>query len=449
VVRNRFPIKPIFGPNRLFDAPSLLNQDNGDAVRGSHAGYRIGGLRQKKSMSAQSTFPSRALAALVLMLGALCLPSLQAQSPQRARTDLRDFAMGADVSELQTLEDHGAIYRKDGSTDDPLRILNKNGFNWMRLRLLVRPDMIGPLCNNLNYDLELAKRIKAENLHLLLDMFYSDTWADPGNQSTPASWRGLSQDKLVNQLRAYNRRVITEFRTHGAMPDMVEVGNEITNGMLWPDGKVSIAKPDPAQWSRLGELLKASIEGVKEGAAPGPVPLIMIHIDRGGDTASSLAFYHHMVEQGVAFDVIGLSDYPWWQGSLDDLKQNLDALAVTFHKPVVVVETSFPWDPQSFSKDGRTLSPAESVTQVLHFPATPAGQAQYARALVQTVRATPDHLGDGVFYWAAAWIPAHNWGAPEWSEDWERRALFDRQGNALPAMKAFGEAAGHIHAGTR
>lgn len=395
-------------------------------------------------MSAQSTCPSRTLAALVVTLMALCLPTLQAQSRQRATAELRDFALGADVSELQALEDHGAIYREDGRPGGALQILKENGFNWMRLRLLVQPDMIGPLCNNLPHDLELAKRIKADHLHLLLDMFYSDTWADPGNQMTPASWRDLSHDQLVRQLRAYNRRVITDLRKHGAMPDMVEVGNEITNGMLWPDGRVSIGKPDPAQWNRLSDLLRAAVGGIREGAAPEPPPLIMIHIDRGGDKASSLAFYHHMVEQGVPFDVIGLSDYPWWQGSLEDLKQNLDALAVTFHKPIVVVETSFPWAPQSFAKDGKTLSPSESVAQVLHFPATPDGQAAYARAMVGTVKSSPDHLGAGVFYWAADWIPAKDWGAPNWSGDWEKRALFGLDGNALPAMKAFGKAAGHL-----
>ncbi len=400
-------------------------------------------------MRAQSTFPFMARAALVLMLSTLCLPTLQAQSSQRATTELRDFALGADVSELQVLEAHGATYKQDGRSGDPLRILADNGFNWMRVRLLVQPDMIGPLSNNLPQDLVLAKRIKDEHLHLLLDLFYSDTWADPGQQGTPVLWRGLSQEELVDRLREYNRRVITDFRKHGTMPDMVEVGNEITNGMLWPKGKVSIGRSDPAQWNRLGELLRAAVEGIRMGAAPEPPPLIMIHIDRGGDSASSLAFYHHMVEQGIPFDVIGLSDYPWWQGSLENLKQNLDRLAVAFHKPIVVVETSFPWAPQSFPKDGKMLSPSESVTQVLHFPATPSGQAAYARAIVRTVKSTPDHLGAGLFYWAADWIPAHSWGAPEWSEDWERRALFDRQGNALPAMKAFGEAAGHIDAGTR
>ena len=378
------------------------------------------------------------------MLGAPCMPSLQAQSPQPTRTELRDFALGADVSELQTLEDHGAIYREDGRADDALRILNENGFKWMRLRLLVQPDMIGPLCNNLRYDLELAMRIKAEHLHLLLDMFYSDTWADPGHQGTPVPWGELSHDDLVNRLRAYNRRVITDLRKHGTMPDMVEVGNEITNGMLWPDGKVSIGKPDPAQWNRLGDLLRAAVEGIRAGSAPEPPPLIMIHIDRGGDRASSLAFYHHMAEQGVAFDVIGLSDYPWWQGSLEELKQNLDTLAVTFHKPIVVVETSFPWAPQSLAKDGKTLSPSESVAQVLHLPATPAGQAAYARAIVRTVKSTPDHLGAGLFYWAADWIPVKHWGAPTWSGDWEKRALFGPDGNALPSMRALGEAAGHL-----
>ncbi len=395
-------------------------------------------------MNLRSTFHPRGFAVVLLAVVASLFGKAHPQSSNHAMTALRDFALGADVSELQTLEDHGAIYREDGHPEDALQILTDSGFNWMRLRLFVKPDMVGPQCNDLAYDLLLAERIKAEHLRLLLDMFYSDTWADPGKQGTPASWQDLPHDELVKHLRSYNRDVIAEFRIHHAMPEMVEVGNEITNGMLWPDGRVSIQKPDPAQWNRLGDLLRAAIAGVKEGAAPEPPPLIMIHIDRGGDTTSSLAFYQHLVGQGVAFDAIGLSDYPWWQGSLGDLKQNLDALVVTFHKPIIVVETSFPWASQTFEWKGQTLSPSDSVRQILHFPATLAGQAEYARAVVRTVKSTRDHLGVGLFYWAADWIPAKDWGAPEWSGDWEKRALFDLDGNALPAMRTFGQAAGHL-----
>lgn len=398
-------------------------------------------------MRANSRFPRRLKTAKILVTAALLLagmPSAQTQAPTRTAQALGGFALGADISEIPILEAHGAVYKDEGQPHDPLQILKRHGFNWTRFRLFVHPKMVGPESNDLQYDLALAKRVKSNHLSLLLDFFYSDTWADPGKQHTPKDWTGLSHEQLVRKLRAYNRDTIKAFRKHHAMPDMVEIGNEITNGMMWPDGSVSIGSPDDRGWQRLADLLKAGMEGVREGSGRERPPLIMIHIDRGGDKDSSLRFYDRILRAGVNFDVIGLSDYPWWQGSLESLKTNLDALATRFHKPIVVVETSFPSVPQSFAANGHNLSVDESVQQVLHFPATPDGQAEYARAVVSTVRSTPDGLGAGVFYWAAAWIHASGWGAPTWSADWEGRALFDVDGNALPAVKAFGGAAGHL-----
>lgn len=382
------------------------------------------------------------LAGVTSLLACVC--TVAGQEPG-ATTVLQGFALGADVSEVPILQRHGAVYLSDGQPEDPIEILRQNGFNWMRVRLFVKPNMVGPESNDLSYDVRLGKRIKAKHLSLLLDMFYSDTWADPGQQAIPASWRNLSHAQLAERLRAYNRHVLREFRRHHAFPDMVEIGNEITNGMLWPDGKVSATSQDDTQWHRLGDLLNAAIQGVREGSGRHKPPLVMIHLDRGGDAHSSQLIYRRIVAERVPFDVIGLSDYPWWQGSFEDLRVNLNALADTFHRPIVVVETSFPFVPQAFAVHDKMLTPEESVRQVLHFPSTPSGQADYARALVRTVRSTPDDLGAGVFYWAADWIPVEGWGAPRWSPDWEGRALFDSQGNALPAMRAFGEAAGHIH----
>lgn len=372
--------------------------------------------------------------------------SAPAQSDPSISQELAGFALGADVSQLSVMREHGIVYRNSaGEPANPLAVLKNHGFNWVREQLLVHPDGVGPLQNDLAYDVKLAKEIKAQHLHILVDMFYSDTWANPGQQLTPAAWSGLQHDQLVDKLRDYNREVIRAFRDQDVMPDMVEVGNEITNGMMWPDGQVSALKPDAAQWKRLGDLLKAAIEGVRKGAGTERTPFIMIHINSGGDKATSVAFFHQLEQQNVPFDVIGVSDYPWWSGTLPELRENLQALALIFHKPIIVVETSFPWAPQSMEMEGKILSPTESEREILHFPATPAGQAAYARAIVKIVKDTPDHLGDGLFYWAAEWLlPSNKWNAPAWGNDWTHRALFDTDGKPLPAMTAFGEAAGHL-----
>jgi arabinogalactan endo-1,4-beta-galactosidase len=350
------------------------------------------------------------------------------------------FAAGVDVSELETLQQHGAVYRDHGVAESPYTIFQNNGVNWMRIRLFVHPNGIGPLTNDLPYTVTLAKKIKKSGFHLLLDLHYSDSWADPAQQHVPKAWSGLSHKQLVEQVRRYTRESLISLSAADAKPDMVEIGNEITNGMMWEDGRVTPRSEDNTQWTHLSDLLKAGISGVNDAFLNAKTPQIMIHIDRGGDVQASRLFYDHILAHGVRFDVIGLSDYPWWQGSLQQLAANLSSLAGAYHKPIIVVETGFPWSPQAIGTSGHNYDAKETEKQVLHFPATPDGQAQYLQQLIATVRATPGGLGDGVFYWAAAWIHNTGWGPPTWSKDWEYRALFDENGNALPALYVLGEA---------
>ena len=221
---------------------------------------------------------------------------------------------------------------------------------------------------------------------------------------------------------------------------MVEIGNEISNGFLWPDGQLTWKCQDDEGWQRLSDLLKATEDGVVQGSGSRRKPLIMIHLDTGGNTPKCRSFFDRILARGVHFDVIGLSDYPWWQGTLEQLSSNLAALATAYHKPIIVVETGFPWSPQSFEVGGHTYTGVAAEENVLHFPPTTEGQADYLRKLTRIVRSTPDGLGVGVFYWAGMWVQNKNWDAPEWSGDWEVRALFDKNGEALPALFALGAA---------
>lgn len=353
---------------------------------------------------------------------------------------LSRFAAGVDISEVKTLQEQGTVYRVNGDAQDPLRILHHSGVDWVRIRLFVHPDGKGPRTNDLPYALAEAEAAKRRHLRVLLDMHFSDSWADPGQQHKPAAWANLSFADLVQQVRSYTADTFRTFANANVTPDMVEIGNEITNGFLWPEGQLTWKSQDDEGWQRLSDLLKASEDGVLQGAGFKTKPLIMIHLDRGGDTAKSRIFFDHILALGVHFDVIGLSDYPWWQGTLQQLSANLAVLAMTYHKPIIVVETGFPWSSQSFTVDGKTYTGAAAEENVLHFPSTPEGQADYLRKLISIVRSTPDGLGVGVFYWAGMWVQNKNWDAPEWSGDWELRALFDKNGEALPALFALGAA---------
>ncbi len=135
--------------------------------------------------------------------------------------------------------------------------------------------------NNLDYTLPLALRVKNAGLQFMLDFHYSDTWADPGHQAKPAAWANLTFSQLVAQLRQYSSNCVATFKAAGVTPDYVQVGNEITSGLLWPDGQVRGACDTSSQWSKLGQLLASAITGIREAAAAG-APKIVIHIDRGG-----------------------------------------------------------------------------------------------------------------------------------------------------------------------
>ena len=160
---------------------------------------------------------------------------------------------------------------KNGVATDPFLLLKQDGINCVRLRLFTGSDEYAKqdsynTINNLTYTVPLAVRVKKAGLQFLLDFHYSDTWADPAKQAKPSAWKDLPFDQLEQRLFEYNRDCIAAFKKAGAMPDYVQVGNEITPGMLWPDGEVGGKFDTPEQWAKLGRLLKAAIRGITEAA---------------------------------------------------------------------------------------------------------------------------------------------------------------------------------------
>lgn len=321
-----------------------------------------------------------------------------------------EFAIGADVSFLPQAESQGVVFTDGGQGKPGLQILRDHGCNWIRLRLFHSPDR---LPNDLPYTLSAAKQAKALGFKVLLDFHYSDTWADPGKQFTPAAWTDLDHDGLVAAVEAYTRDTLVAFHNAGVMPEMVQIGNEVIHGMLWPDGKL------PDRWPEFADLLNAGIRGVAAAGDDATRPRIMIHIDRGGDVEQTQHFFDRCHQHGVAFDVIGQSYYPWWHGSLDDLRANLAFMAREYDKDIVLVEAAYNW------------RPAEYRDKPGPFPETPAGQREFLAAVHEAVRQTPHGRGKGLFWWEPAVPPG-----PIAS-----RGLFDDQGAALPALRVFDEAA--------
>jgi arabinogalactan endo-1,4-beta-galactosidase len=318
-----------------------------------------------------------------------------------------EFAIGADLSFLRDVESRGIVFHDNGQPKPGLQIFRDHGYNWIRLRIFHTPTK---LPNSLDYTIALARDAKALGYKFLLDFHYSDTWADPGHQPVPKAWESMAHPQIVSALRNYTTRTIAAFRRSGVLPDMVQIGNEVDNGIVWPDGKL------PENWPQFVDLLKAGIEGVEAGREDAPRPQIMIHIAKGGDRIGTKAFLDKLAEYQVPYDVIGQSYYPWWHGSLQDLKENLEFMAATYDKDIILVEVAYNCRPAEYAKKGRAGP----------FPETPEGQRQFLEEVTRIALSTPNGRCKGIFWWEPA---VHG--------PLERRGFFDKNKNALPVITVF------------
>lgn len=378
------------------------------------------------------SLPSLATLCAALTLLLLTLP-VQAAPVQAAPA----FQTGADLSELPYHEAQGVTYFAGDKAEDLLEIARRSGWTTIRVRLWVDPDpKPESAVSGLAPVTALGKRIKAKGLKFLLDIHYSDTWADPGQQKKPTAWGNLPFPELVQKVREYSRSVVAHLRQNGAMPDLVQVGNETRNGLLYGSGTNGSGplpgggfwEKTPGGWDRAVQLLAAGLAGVRAGSAPQPPPQMILHVPDGQDTGFVRSYFAdldtHAKALGVTldYDVVGLSYYPahpWdkkagydaWK--MSNLADTLRFAALTLHKPVMIVETNWPHagDP-------------DLVPGTPQFPFTPAGQRQFYQALLEAVQSVPGGLGRGVLAWDTDTL---NWDS-----------LFDSRGHALPAVRVLG-----------
>jgi arabinogalactan endo-1,4-beta-galactosidase len=300
-----------------------------------------------------------------------------------------------------------------------------------RLRLFVNPDPnysdTGGAIQSLSYDIALAQQIKADcpNANIMLDLHYSDTWADPGHQATPAAWTGQSLSTLQTTVQTYTYNTLMAFQNAGVMPKIVQVGNE-TNGMLWPVGEINYSgttAQQQASWQAFGSLIKAGIAGVREAQGSGPAIQIALH-PGGADTLGY--FFSQLTDPSYgdvplsSFDIMGASFYPNQSGAIGTLQGEFTSAINTFGKKVMVLETNNPWNSGDSSGDP-------------DYPATPIGQLDFLSDLDNMVSNLPNNAGEGVLWWYPESVPVAGYS----SYDGGARALFDSNGNALPAIGAF------------
>lgn len=331
------------------------------------------------------------------------------------------FYKGMDLSFVPRGTDEGMQIKDfDGTVMEPLALAKKYGVNSVRLRLWNQPENVPEskgYCNT-EQTIAMAKEIKKYGMSFMLDFHYSDYWADPGNQTKPLAWKELHGEMLEEAVYAFTRDVLLQLDNAGALPDIVQIGNEIRSGLLFPDGEL----PD---YKGMTSLVNAGIRAARSVADSDRLK-IMIHLDQGGRYRFLKDWFDHAFDAGLMdFDLIGLSYYPFWHGTFMDLKETTLRLIKDFHKPIMVVETAHAWRK---SKKGFIDDAQEKIAGV---PATPQGQKQVVEMVMHIIASLPDEMGQGVYYWEPLCVPDGNGG---WNES---MGILDEDGTVLEAVKAF------------
>ncbi|WP_303309838.1 glycosyl hydrolase 53 family protein [Hymenobacter sp. BT730] len=304
-----------------------------------------------------------------LTVGAILCTSLFFASSAKAQT----FAKGGDTGWLQQMEANGyKFYNEQGVEQDCFQILKDKGINSIRLRVWVNPSMVDWVnghCSPAEV-VTMATRAKNLGLRIMIDFHYSDSWADPGKQTKPAAWANHNFQQLKTDVYDHTASVMNALKASGVTPEWVQVGNEIPNGMLWPEGNTS-------NFSQLTQLINQGYDAVK---AVSPTTKVVVHLDKGNDNARFRSFFDKLTTNGGKYDVIGMSYYPYWLNqeytvSISGLQYNLNDMASRYGKEVIVAEVG-----------GDCTNAAQNTYDMLV-------------AVQNAVFGVPNSKGLGVFYW--------------------------------------------------
>jgi arabinogalactan endo-1,4-beta-galactosidase len=352
------------------------------------------------------------------------------ETPEKVVYSLNQFCMGADLSYVNEVEDFGGVYKDSGAVKDPFVIFKNHGANLVRVRLWHHPQWQasvkgGRMYSDLNDVVKTIGRAKAAGMAVSLDLHYSDDWADPAKQEMPAAWQGLSLEVLKDSVYQYTLNVLNHLKSRNLTPEMIQIGNETNQGMLFPVGKV-----ENNNWVPFGELIQSGVRAVRDFSATSSTkPQVILHVAKLTDADW---FADNLTTKGSVtdFDVLGISHYYIWSTvkSMDEVKTLIRNLRTKYGKKVMIVETAYPWTSQGNDDYNNIISGSEPLAD---YPVSKEGQLKYLKDLTQSVM---DGGGSGVIYWEPAWISSSlkdRWGT---GSSWENNTFFDFSGNTLPGI---------------
>lgn len=333
-----------------------------------------------------------------------------------------DFYKGVDISSLpESLAEGMKTFDRDGREMEPFALLKKYGVNAIRLRIWNQPELVPEAKGycSLDHTLQMARKITENGMSFLLDFHYSDFWADPGHQKKPTAWEKLDREQLKEAVYTYTRDTLLALEAQQTLPDMVQIGNEIRSGLLFPEGEL----PD---YEGMVELINAGIRGARAVAGPDRMQ-IMIHLDQGGRYEWLHKWFEGAFERGLMdFDIIGLSYYPFWHGTYLDLQHSMEKLIADYGKPIILAETAYAW-----RQSEKGFIDARQI-EIGGLPASPEGQLRELETVMHLTAALPDKLGRGIYYWEPLCVPKAEHGG--WSEN---MGLLDEKGCAMQGFLAY------------
>ncbi len=338
--------------------------------------------------------------------------------------------VGGDISMLTKYEEGGAIYNdKDGNQiANVLTFFKDQGWNAMRVRLFVNPENASEkdkkegVVQDLAYVKALGKRIKDAGFVLVLDLHYSDSWADPGKQNVPAAWSGASVAELQDSVYSYTKSVLLAMTDAGASPDFIQLGNEITGGMLWPTGQIYPTGGAPAggSWENFAAYQRSAAQAVREVSQS---TKIILHVEMHNVNQPS-GFFENCNTYGIEYDVMGLSYYSAYHGNLTVLNTVLSKMELVSTKPIMIMECGYGY---------AWALPDTNYDLSSTYPYSNEGQKNFTVNMIATLK--KHNQVKGMFWW---WPEANENGIPwqnQITSSWWNGSLFDnRDGKAQGAL---------------
>jgi len=338
------------------------------------------------------------------------------------------FYRGADLSYVNEMNDCGAKYfDENGVEKDAFEIFKEANANLVRVRLWHNPDWTN--YSNFEDVKKTISRSKELDMEVLLDFHYSDDWADPDKQIIPAAWLPVVNDTSVlgDSLYNYTFKVLQQLNDHGLLPEFVQIGNEVNIEILQDPN----ASYDKINWSRNAYLLNRGLKAVLDASSEFDVKIeSLLHI---AQPENALWWFEEAQQNGISdYDWIGISYYPKWSDvSLDQLPATIQTLTETYHKPLMVVETAYPFTVIDKDAAGNILGQDAAIPG---FDISPQGQYNYLKSLEAKIE---EGGGQGLIYWEPAWVSTScstRWGQ---GSHWDNATLFDHNNRANVGMRYF------------